>query len=302
VKRNTVENELYSAVTAQACAVSRSNVQRNTAPLKNTETWMYVREKLRIGWSPQIIAGRLSIDYPHLSISHETIYQYIYGRGKKFHLEEYLVRSHKKRRIKTGRNMYRSKSRIPNAVMIDSRSTKANNRTQIGHFETDLMEGRRTTSTVLCVALERKSRYTLLMKAPNKQSDTIQNILQNSLQTLQSLQKSNKPIVQSITSDNGRENTHHIQTSNTLNTKWYFTHPYHSWEKGSVENRIGVIRRYIPKGSTIHNYPSDAIQYIQNILNTRPMKVLNYQTPEEVFTKEVNTYKFNRYKLLQCCV
>jgi transposase, IS30 family len=300
LKRNTGKNEIYSALTAQARTVSRCTLQRTKAPLKNLEIFIYVREHLRPPylWSPEQIAGRISLDHPHLTISHETIYQYIYGKGKKFNLEEYLVRSHKKRRVKTGRSMKRSKSCIPYAVMIDCRSTKVSNRTQIGHWESDLMEGARNTDirTVLCVSVERVSRYTLMSKLPSKHAKIKQIVLENKLKTLQSLEKSNKPIVRSITSDNGRENTYHVETSKQLNTKWYFTHPYHSWEKGTVENTIGRVRRYIPKGADVTQSDAD-IQALETHMNTTPRKCLGFQTPEEVFTKHVNIYKYNRYKL-----
>jgi len=227
--------------------------------------------------------------------------EWVLDKGKKYQLQEYLIRRHKKRRLKTGRTVRKAASRIPDAVMIDKRSTKANNRSQVGHFETDLMEGPRSTKTALSVTVERKTRYTIISKIQNKKAETKAKVLTMRLKTLQFLSKSNKPIVRSITSDNGSENTNHKQVSQTLGIDMYFCYPYHSWEKGTVENRIGVIRRYIPKGTTVNKYSEDQLQHLEQKLNTTPMKCLNYQTPEEVFLKEVNRYKFKHYKKYTCC-
>jgi IS30 family transposase len=297
-KRNRYAGQEYIPCKAEKISVNRGVQQRSKAPLKNVETFLYVREKLRVEqWSPERIAGRITIDHPYLSICQETIYQYIYGRGKKYKLEKYLRKRHKRRREKTGRSAQREKSssRIPDAVMIDKRITKANNRTQVGHFETDLMEGSRGTKTALSVTVERKTRYTIISKVSNKQAHIKEKVLTKRLQTLQSLSKSNKPIVRSITSDNGSENTNHKQVSQTLGVAMYFCHPYHSWEKGSVENRIGFIRQYIPKGTGIHHYSEKQIQWLENKLNNTPMKCLGFLTPTEALLKEVNRYKFKKY-------
>ncbi len=297
-KRNRYAGQEYIPCKAEQLSERRGVEQRRKAPLKNVETFLYVRKKLREEqWSPEKIAGRIKIDHPHLSICQETIYQYIYGKGRKYKLEKYLRKRHKRRREKTGRSVQREKpgSRIPEAVMIDKRRTKANNRTQVGHFETDLMEGPRSTKSALSVTVERKTRYTIISKVSNKQAKTKEKALTMRLQTLQSLSKSNKPIVRSITSDNGNENTNHKQVSQKLGVDMYFCHPYHSWEKGSVENRIGCIRQYIPKGTGIQQYSEKQIQWLENKLNNTPMKCLGYLTPTEALLKEVNRYKFKKY-------
>jgi len=155
----------YFPTQAHQNAIKRGIKQRTKAPLKNPETYLYVRKKLREEeWSPQLISGRIRIDKPHLSICPETIYQYIYGKGKKYKLWKHLDQRHKKRRTKTGRGVHKEqiKSKIPGAVSIDKRPTKANNRTQVGHFETDLMEGTRSTKTALSVTVDRKTRYTII--------------------------------------------------------------------------------------------------------------------------------------------
>lgn len=287
----------YEPVQAHTISSTRTRTQRTKAPLKNPQVFLYVRIHIRMGWSPETIAGRLPIDIPGQSITPETIYQYIYGKGKKYKLHTYLTKSHKKRRKKTGRGVHKEKqhSRIPEAISIDKRPTKANNRAQVGHFETDLMEGTREGKTALSVTVDRKTRYAVLSKVPDKTATNKQKVLQITLKTVQSLKRAGKPIVRSITSDNGSENTNHKHVSKELEVDMYFCHPYHSWEKGSVENMIGRVRRYIPKGTSIYQYTSEQLQWIENQLNNTPRKCLNYQTPNEVMEKEANTYKFRRY-------
>ena len=295
-KRNRYAGQEYIPCKAERMSAKRNAEQRTHAPLKNIQIFTYVREKLREEhWSPEIIAGRLPKDHPGESISIETIYQYIYGKGKKYHLEQYLVKGHKKRRVKTGRSVHKSSSRIPDAIMIDKRPAKVTNRMQIGHFETDLREGPRRRKTVLSVTVERKTRYAVISKMTNKKAETKEKALITRLKVLQSLSKSNKPIVRSVTADNGSENTNHTTVSQALGVDMYFCYPYHSWEKGTVENRIGVIRRFIPKGINIYHFTKKQITCLENKLNTTPMKCLNYQTPEEALLKEVNHYKFKRY-------
>jgi len=289
----------YFPIRANENAIKRSVNQRTKAPLKNPETYLYVREKLRKdNWSPEIISGRIKIEKPHLTICPETIYQYIHGKGKRHKLWRYLEQHHKRRRIKSGRKVQKQycNSKIPGAVSIDLRLKRANNRTQVGHFETDLMEGKRSQRTALSVAVDRKTRHTLLGKVKNKTALEKQKVLTSQLKSLESLRKSDKPIVRTVTADNGSENTNHQEISKDLGVRFYFCHPYHSWEKGSVENTIKRVRRYIPKGTSIKRLKDAQIQWVENRINNTPMKVLSFMTPNEAMEQESNRYKFRRFK------
>lgn len=314
IKRNvgTISRELrrnksrcdfkYFPTKAQENAVERAIRQRTKAPLKNPKVFLYIREKLKTEeWSPEEIAGRLSLDYPDEHICFETIYQYIHGKGKRFKLWKHLVRGHKKRRVKSGRKVQSEKlqSKIPNAVSIDLRLKRANERSQAGHFETDLMEGKRSQKTSISFLVDRKTRYVSLGKVKNKTALEKQKVLTSQLKTLESLKKTNSPIARSVTTDNGSENTKHQEVSKSTGIKFYFCHPYHSWEKGTVENMIGRVRRYIPKGSDIHNLTDDQVQWVENKLNNTPRKVLGFKTPNEVMEQELNRYKFRKYKKLK---
>jgi IS30 family transposase len=128
---------IYVACTAQRRANRRASKQRYQAPLKNCELFLYVREKLRVGWSPELIAGRVSIDIPSQSIHHETIYRYIYNnkktRGMK--LYGYLLHHRKRRMKKDGRKVRGTK--ISNPLRIDQRDVSIESRLQVGHWESE---------------------------------------------------------------------------------------------------------------------------------------------------------------------
>lgn len=279
-------------------AQKRGKRQRTKAPLKKPRIFLYVREKLKEGWSPEIIAGRLPLDHPGESIHHETIYRYIYGKGKEFKLWKYLTHHRKKRRVKSGRKVGKSKksSRIPGAVSIEKRPKKVENRRQVGHFETDLMEGNREDKEVISINTERKTRLVTLKKMKNKKAESKQKSMTKKLEMIQSLSKSKRPLVRSMTHDNGSENARHEELASELEIDCYFCHAYHSWEKGTVENRIIQIRKFIPKGESISKYSDEQIQWIENWINNRPMKCLDYLTPYEAMEKEANKYKFRNYQ------
>lgn len=289
----------YIPTKAHENATKRAVKQRSKAPLKNPEIYLYVREKLRDEeWSPEEIGGRIKLDKPGLSVCHETIYQYIYGKGKTDQLWKHLEMQRKKRKHIKSRGVREEKkvSKIPGAVSILERSSCVNKRKTEGHLETDLMEGTRQEKTVLSVEVFRKTRYTQLTKLPNKKAKTKQKAMVKKLKMVRSLEKSQSPILRSITTDNGSENTNHMQISKTLKTDIYFCQPYHSWEKGTVENTIKRMRRFIPKRTPLSQFTNIQIQWLENKLNNTPRKCLGYQTPNEAFAKEVNNYKFRKFR------
>jgi IS30 family transposase len=141
VGRNSLRNGQYVAIHAQGRANERKLRGRKRHPLKNKAVYAYVIEKLREGWSPEQIAGRLKKDYGETVICHETIYRFIYGdQGKEMGLSEYLPWKRTKRRRKRGRKVHRS--RIPDRVSIHDRPTEASSRAEFGHWEGDTVEGK----------------------------------------------------------------------------------------------------------------------------------------------------------------
>jgi len=226
----------------------------------------------------------LSQEHPDESIVHETIYQYIHKTQKrKEQFVKCLTRPHKNRRKYTGRTVQKP-PRIPEAIPICKRPVRINTRQIVGHWETDLMEGNRLSKQSLSVTIERKSRYVKISKIEDKTAFTKSQSIHYSLNQFP------KKIIKSITIDNGSENTGCIDWKLPV----YRCNPYHSWEKGSVENIIGRIRRYIPKGTDLKNYTDHDIQALEDLINNTPRKCLNYLTPKESLLQFLNynpTYK-----------
>lgn len=236
----------------------------------------FIVEKLKAGWTPEEISGRLKTrkkDLPYISA--KGIYKWLYSvHGQKFCclLCSQQTRP-KKRRPKAERSM------IPNRVGIEKRSARANKRQEYGHYETDTaVSGKRHDSTAALAVLHgRKSRYVRLRKIPNLKPKTF---ARSQKKMARDLYK------KSITHDNGIECRQHEEVALALNVKTYFCNPYHSWEKGGVENTIGRIRRYIPKGSNFADYTNSDIQKIENWLNHTPRKCLDWKTPYEIMCQE----------------
>lgn len=269
----------YLPCKAQKLADKRKVKQRYKAPLKNPKTFVYVRKHLRDdGWSPETIAGRLRIDHPGESICHETIYQYIYAKRTKsrgMDLEQYLTLKRKKRMKQNGRSVRRH-SKIPEAVSIDLRPKAVQQRKQVGHWETDNVIGKQTDKTALSVTVERKTRFTIITKLQDRTAATKTTALIIRLQAY---------VTRTLTTDNGAENTNHKAVAGELGLFMYFCHPYHSWEKGTVENTNGRIRRYIPKGVSIDRITDEYIAALEEKLNATPRKCLQYLTPYEMMLK-----------------
>jgi IS30 family transposase len=230
--------------------------------------------EIQKGRSPEIIAGRLKREHGHVVIGVETLYKFIYESeiGKRDKLYQYLPRGKKKRTKKYGRKSH--KHRLEGRVFIEARSTEANERSEVGHWETD---------SVLCkyrdainVLAERMSRKVIITKLPAKDSPATTEAITARLKGA---------VVASITGGNGPENAEHEKIAKQLSAKFYFCHPYHSWEKGTVENRNGVIRRYLPRSTDLRTWTQGELDEVAEDINNTPMKCLGFQTPNEVYSQ-----------------
>ena len=271
----------YLSHKAQERAKNRWADTHKRERLKNQEVKKYVEVGLRKGWSPEIIAGRLSIDNTGESISHEAIYQYIYEERKE--LIGYLVRRHKKR-MKRRHSRKHQKSHIPNRVSISERPDVVDKRERIGDWESDSMVSGQS-KVAMNVLADRKSRVTLLNLLSQKTAvETEWAIIQSLI----------KYPAYTITYDNGSENTEHEGINKVLDITSYFCRPYHSWEKGTVENTIGLIRRWLPKKTDLAQVSKVKIMEIESWLNNRPRKCLSYKTPLEVFEETLTVAEQER--------
>lgn len=289
--RHTKYGRKYLPCLAQKQADKKGDRQRRRAPLKSPTVFLYVRTHLREDrWSPEIIAGRLPIDFPGESIHFETIYKYIYrSRNRKYNYRQYLTLKRNRRMKLLGRKVKRD-SRIPNAVSIDLRSKLVLRRKQPGHWETDNMEGVRSDKTTLSVTVERVARLTILSKLDNHQTKTKIVTLAQRTTNLPSVFRG------TITADNGPENTAHQELTALTGMPIYFCHPYHSWEKGTVENMNGRIRKYFPKGESLDGVTREEVAWAEEKINSTPRKCLQYLTPYEMMQKivEENNQKVRR--------
>jgi len=237
--------------------------------MENPEIENYVEEKIKEGWSPERIAGRLSVD-KSISIKPDTIYKFLYSIFGQ-HLCKYL--KYKRYGKKKFKKIRKRKEVIKNRIFIDERPDIINDRLRFGDFEGDTMgRPKHASSQTLVVVRERLSRKLFGIKVPQLKY------------TIEAFKAILEPLpVRSLTLDNGVENIRYQQ----LNILTYFCHPYHSWEKGSVEQGIGTIRDYIPKKADLINYSDEEIQKIIEKLNNMPMKCLGYLTPNEVFEQQL---------------
>jgi IS30 family transposase len=279
VKRNSTNGE-YASITAQRLSEERNTASRRINPLKNPKIYAYVYEKLRSGWSPEQIAGRLKKDNNDKSIiCHETIYRYIYSQeGKTKNLAEYLVRHHYKRRKWHSRYLYRRG--IANRVSIRLRPKEVDNRKSFGHWETDVVEGKAHQKGIQTL-LERKTRFfqaKILEKIDSEYGVKAQYAI---------LAGFPKQARKTLTMDNGKENYNHQKLVYSLGIKTFFCDPYCAWQKGSNENHNGVLRRYIPKKADLTGLSQTELDAIMEEINARPRKCLKYETPEEAFKREI---------------
>jgi transposase, IS30 family len=267
-----MQHREYKASRAQSYSANRALVSHAKDRLKNSQIREYTIEKLKIGWTPEQIAGRIDRDLPNQTISYEAIYQYIYNDAK--HLIKYLPRSHRKRQ-KRGINKGKRIGKIPNRTSIEMRPAEINERSTDGHWEADTMVSKQSAAT-LVVMRERRMQITFIVKTKNRSAIEIKKAIVNRLKHLPPYLR------KSITFDNGTENVLHEEIAFELNLRTFFCNPYHSWEKGSVENTNGLIRRYLPKKRDFSLISDEQIQNIEEALNNRPRKSLGFSTPYEL--------------------
>jgi transposase, IS30 family len=278
--RSPVYN-IYLAQRAHQRAAQRKRVSVQRERIRDKRIQRYIMKKLKQRWSPEIISNLVSSDLPGTSISPETIYQFIYHSplGQQYNLKQYLIRAHRLRKAR-GYSRKHTKSHIPQRVSIDHRPPLVLQRTQPGHWESDAIISRQSPAAI-AVMLERKTRKVKLTKLPAKTSHHFKNALTRCL--------SHYPphMRQSITYDNGSENVQHMDVNYVLGTTSYFCHPFHSWEKGSVENVIGLVRIFLPKRTDFTIVTKEHLKKVERTLNNRPRKCLGYLTPNQSFASSV---------------
>ena len=295
--RSTISREIknrgaprtYIGRFAQINYVEKREACRPRKKIEETDIGLYVIAKIRAGWSPEAISGRINMEISkeiRLSsdyINHESIYQFVYDSefGKSNKLYQYLRRGKKRRTRKYGRKT--QKEIIPNRVFIDHRPEEANQRAAVGHWESDTIhypEKKGLNSLV-----ERRTRYVELTKMQRRTADETEGAVRSKLQN---------HIRKTLTMDNGSENRNHESIADHLSLSAFFCHPYHSWEKGTNENTNGMVRRYLPRRTDLNAVSQQDIDDIADELNNRPRAILGFYTPKEMLEYEYQ-------KLITCC-
>jgi IS30 family transposase len=273
--------QVYLPHKAQQRAAKRKSKSVRRERIRDKKVRHYILRKLRVRWSPELIARTVPKKYPGHSVSHEAIYQFIYESaiGKERNLKEFLVKAHRIRK-RPGYRKGHTKSHIPNRNGIENRPAEAATRAQEGHWESDTIVSSKSTAAMAAM-LERKSRYVRLGKLKSKTSHNFKSAINRRLSHYPEHMR------RTMTYDNGTENAQHEAVNATLGTKSYFCAPYHSWEKGSVENVIGLVRIFFPKGTDFATVTQKQVKRVEYLLNTRPRKCLNYETPADIFKQGV---------------
>lgn len=274
LKRNRSPHFDYDAGKAQYFSNRRAKNTNKRKLLRHEILREYVEVRLKEHWSPEQISGRLKTNPPPelkgLYVSHEAIYQFIYE------VEPWLY--HKLRYKRSDRQKHYSRKTkkicIPEKVSIHDRPEEINQRLEAGHFESDtvICKGKKEA---ISVQYERKFQLARIHKVYGFNSQETKEAL---METIESLPNR---FVKSITFDNGTEGAKHHELKKEYDVKTYFCDTYAAWQKGGVENLNGLIRQYLPRKTDLTQITDKQIRDIQERLNNRPRKGLNYKTPNE---------------------
>ena len=242
------------------------------------EDWALIAQCLQEEWSPEQIAGRFKRD-GLMSISHETIYRYVWDdRRRGGTLHRHLRGSPKQRRKRYG--SYDSRGRLAGKRPICERPAGAQNRSRVGHLEADTVIGNISDKHCVLTFVDRKSGYVMIGKLEARTVDATNrravHLINNAVR-----------LTRTVTADNGTEFHGYKTIEAATGSKFYFATPYHSWERGTSENTNGLIRQYLPKRQSMAHITQRHCNRIAHKLNTRPRKRLAFLTPKECYEKEL---------------
>lgn len=288
--RTTISRELvrnrcsqrYDAAKAQQRYKERRKICRPRKKLEYQPLRDYVFEKLSCGFTPEQVAGRLPMEHPdapRMRISHEALYQGLYGDERLHCLIKHLAQARPKRR-KRGQGKSSRGPCIPGRVGIEKRPKAVADRSRYGDWEGDTVVGAGQQG-FLTTLVERRS---LLLRAELVQTKQASEVAQAVVDAIIDM-----PIswVKTITFDNGTEFAKHAEMAAVLPADIYFADPYASYQRGTNENTNGLLRRYFPKGTNFKEVTKQRLQHVVEEINNRPRKKLGYRTPNEVFQEHL---------------
>lgn len=275
---------VFRANLAQRRRTERKLKQRKPVKLEVNER---LRLELYIGMvylrrSPEQIAHRLKKEYPRdttMHIATETIYEYIYVRARGT-LREDLIASLRKPQRHRGQHRRKAslQGTLPNLLSIDERPVGVLSRRIPGHWESDLIVGKEHKSALISL-VERKFRYTILIRITSLDAETFATKVSEVLNGLP------KKLRRTMTHDNGKEIAKAFDIETKTGIRVYVAHPRSPWERGTNENTNGLVREFFPKGTDFRFVTDADVTYVQELLNSRPRKTLDWATPSEVLLK-----------------
>jgi IS30 family transposase len=276
----------YRALVADRAACRRALRPKRAKLAQCRRLRGVVERKLEAKWSPQQISAWLALEYPdrpEMQVSHETIYQslFVQSRG--------ALRKELHSCLRSGRAMRRAKAytkgnvgqgQLRNMVMISERPAEVKDRAVPGHWEGDLIFGKKMTS--IGTLVERHSRYVVLLKLPNGHgAEAVRKAMTKRILTLPA------QLRRSITWDQGKEMAEHVRFTVETGVQIYFCDPKSPWQRGSNENTNGLLRQYLPKASDLSQCTQRELDAIARSLNTRPRQTLGWMTPSQAFAEAV---------------
>ncbi|MFF0991263.1 IS30 family transposase [Kocuria nitroreducens] len=289
LRRNTAAHDRggYDPVLAHARARTAARRHRPGVLAHDEQLRQVVQSKLELDWSPQQIAVWLRSGYPdrpEWHVCHETIYQALY-HGTRRGLHRRLTA-----RLRTGRSMRRRRRRpdrrtprfIAPGMLIDQRPAVVEERVRIGDWEGDLIVGAKGRSAIGTL-VDRTSRYVRLVHLPHGHAAQA---LTDALEVL--VEDLPQPARRTLTWDQGAEMARHDLVAAWFSEGVYFAAPASPWMRGSNENMNGLLRQYFPKGTDLSVHTAGDLARVEQLLNTRPRKVLGWATPATVFTAKMS--------------
>jgi transposase, IS30 family len=271
LKRNTGQRG-YRPKQAQRLTNQRRQACRRPRKMEDADLRQYVRERLEKRWSPDQIAGRSRQDFvrqPSRCLSRQTIYNWIEDRAPAW-----------RPWLRRGGRPPEKRGKLSDCVRIDGRPDVINRRRRYGDWEGDTMVGKGRRSA-LATLVERKSGYARIGRADNMRAGTVRQVLTKRMRDLP------PALRRSVTFDNGKEFAEHRQFAQTLELETYFALPYCSWQRGTNENTNGLLRQFFPKGTDFTRISHHEVARVEDLLNERPRRRLDYRSPAEVLAKRL---------------
>ena len=279
-------NTPYSSLHAEAFAVGKQYDRRWRKSKINQNLWLkkFVYDHLKLRWSPDQIVTTLKRLFPNnkaMNLSHESIYLHIYVHVKKELKKEFIGQLRQKRHYRgNARRGADKRTLIKDPIRIDERPIEVLGREIPGHWEGDLILGKNRESAIGTLN-ERTTRTVIIVPLKNKDSKSVRIAFEKAFKTIP------KHLKKTLTYDNGSEMAQHKEFTKNTKIQVYFAHPYSPWERPTNENSNGLIRDYFPKGTDFNLITKKRLKEVQNQLNERPRKVLDYRTPNEVFEQYI---------------